>query len=103
MSEQEKTGGNHQSINCGETMDISTVAELHSQLTEALESGKPVILGAEKVDRADTAALQLLSVFFNDAGAKQQDIQWNNPSDNLRRSAALLGLSNILKLETIVH
>lgn len=94
--------GQHEII-CEEVMDISTVAGIKLQLVEALESGLPVMLDAKQVERADTAALQVLSAFFQEASAKKQDIQWRDPSDALSRSSALLGLSELLQLEDTLH
>ena len=84
-------------------MDISSVAGMKSQLLEALGSGLSVVLDAKQVERADTAALQALGAFFQDAAVKQQDIQWRDPSTVLSRSSALLGLSQLLLLEDTRH
>jgi anti-anti-sigma regulatory factor len=89
-------------ISCSESMDISVVAEIQLQLINALESGKTVILDAHQVERADTAALQVLSAFFQDAKTQAQKVAWKEPSDALCRSAALLDLSNVLNLEPIL-
>jgi len=77
-------------IACNDVMDISTAADLKSQLVGALESGLPVILDASQA-------------FFHDALAQGQDIQWREPSDALVHSSALLGLSKTLKLENVLH
>jgi ABC-type transporter Mla MlaB component len=90
-------------INCSESMDISVVETLQAQLIEALESGQTVVLDAHQVERADTAALQVLSAFFQDAKTQAQKIEWKEPSDALCRSAALLDLSNVLNLEPILN
>lgn len=89
-----------QVIELSEVMDISATAELRSQLLAALESKKSVILDASQVERADTAALQVLSAFVQDANSQQQTVQWKKPSEALSRSAALLGLSALLNLST---
>ncbi len=94
---------NLQEISCGEIMDITIVANFSTLFIQALKSGHAVVLDAQHVERADTAALQLLCAFFNDARTQQQDIQWKNPSDTLCHSAALLGLSKMLNLETYTH
>lgn len=90
-------------IICDEVMDISMVAGMKLQLVEALESGQPVILDGKQVERADTAALQVLSAFFHDATARKQSIQWRDPSETLNRSSMLLGLSGLLNLEDTTH
>ena len=87
-------------MDCGESMDISVTAELHTQLLKALESKQTVVLDAAQVERADTAALQMLSAFIQDANAQQQTVQWKSPSEALSVSAELLGLSSLLKLST---
>ncbi|MBL1274968.1 MAG: STAS domain-containing protein [Ectothiorhodospiraceae bacterium] len=97
-SEDSSQDTNSYEINCGEVMDINSIAEVHIQFVEALESGQPVVLNAKQVERADTSALQLLSTFFHDAIAQKQSVQWIEPSDSLCRSAALLGLSDLLNL-----
>ncbi len=61
-------------------------------------SERPVVLDAEHVERVDTAALQVLSAFFHDAGAHDQVVRWHLPSQNLQRAAALLGIQEILGL-----
>jgi anti-anti-sigma regulatory factor len=87
-----------QTMDCGEVMDISTTAELRAQLLTALESGQPVVLDAGRVERIDTAALQVLSAFFQDANSQQQTVQWKNPSQAISSSAELLGLSSLLEV-----
>ena len=99
----EKVGGESgtHTINCSESMDISVVEAMQTQLIEALASGQNVVLDAHQVERADTAALQVLSAFFQDAKTQAQKIDWKEPSDALCRSATLLDLSKFLDLETI--
>jgi ABC-type transporter Mla MlaB component len=65
-----------------------------------LESGQPVLLDASRVERVDTAALQVLSAFFQDAKSQQQSAEWQEPSEALLSSAQLLGLSSLLKMST---
>jgi anti-anti-sigma regulatory factor len=86
-----------------ESMDISKVSDIRSQLIGALESGPSVILDGKQVERADTAALQVLSAFFLASGAQEKSIQWRDPSESLFRSAELLGLSKLLNLENDPH
>jgi len=90
------TGTDSSCIQCGETMDIAAVTEFRTQLMEALETRQALTLDASKVERADTAALQLLSTFIQDADSQQQVVQWKDPTQALRQSAALLGLSELL-------
>ncbi len=94
MTETTKSAAQH--IDCGEVMDIAAMAEFRLQLVESLASKQAVVLDASQVERADTAALQVLTAFIQDAHAQQQVVQWKAPSEAMCRSAALLGLSGML-------
>ena len=86
-------------IVCDDSLDIAGAAALRQQLIQALERGKsPVVFDASNVERADTAALQLLAAFFKDAGAADIQAQWKDPSAALCEAAALLGLREVLSL-----
>ncbi|MBM3225941.1 MAG: STAS domain-containing protein, partial [Candidatus Tectomicrobia bacterium] len=51
-----------------------------------------------QVERADTAALQLLCALFQDAEADHWDVQWHQPSVALQNAAQLLNVSAHLAL-----
>lgn len=85
----------------GEVLDISTSGELKASLVNALGSDAQVVLEADSIEKADTAALQLLSAFVNDAKAKGLAVQWRQPSAVLLRSAELLGLTEFLGLSEL--
>jgi len=91
-------GPTPQRISCEESLDISTVKELHSLLVQVLAAKQPVVLEGAEVTRVDTAALQVLGAFFQDARAQGISVSWQTPSDALKRSAALLGLTGLLGL-----
>lgn len=88
-----------QIINCQDSLDISIVGSLGDELKVALDTGHPVQLQANEVCKADAAALQLLCAFFLDAQAHGINIEWINPSDELRRAASATGLSQHLSLQ----
>ncbi len=90
-------------IECAEVMDISGVAEFHARCLEALETQQNLLLKASEVDRIDTAALQVLGAFIQDANTRQQTVQWESPSEPLCHSAALLGLSEMLCLPVVTE
>ena len=89
-------------IECAEVLDIAGVAEFHARCLEALGTRKNLRLNASQLDRVDTAALQVLSAFIQDANTQEQTVEWENPSESLCQSAALLGLSKILCLPIAV-
>ncbi len=88
-----------QLINCQDSLDISVVGTLGDELKIALDSGQPVQLQANEVCKADAAALQLLCAFFLDAQVHGINIEWIDPSDELRHAASVTGLSEHLGLQ----
>lgn len=95
-SNSEAEAVNH--IVCDEMLDISMVAELRALLLEALAAKQPVMLDGSAVERADTAVLQVLTAFFQDARSQDIAVQWSSASEALTRSAELLGIADILDL-----
>lgn len=89
-----------QCIDCGEVMDIAGAVELRAHLLDTLEAQQMVTLDASQVERADTAALQVLAAFIKDAISQQQVVQWRNPTVALCDSAALIGMTELLQLQT---
>jgi len=85
-------------IACPEVMDIAVVSELHQRLRDQLGRAEPLCLVADKVERVDTACLQLLAALFLDAAARQVPVAWSAPSKQLREAAGLLGLQDVLGL-----
>ena len=77
-------------IACEEALDISMVRELYEQLQHALTARRTVVINAAHVERADTAALQMLCAFFHEAQASGVEVQWQEPSPALRHAARLL-------------
>ena len=80
-------------------LDIAGAAKLHAQLVHALVANRPVVLDTAKVERVDTAALQVLTAFFKDAGAQNLTIQWKDPTQAIKTAARLLGLEESLQLQ----
>lgn len=93
-----KADGNHV-INCADSLDISMVAKFSNELKHALETGATVQLQAANIERADTAALQLLCAFFIDAQEHDIEIEWLEPSDALCGAATQIGLADHLGLK----
>jgi ABC-type transporter Mla MlaB component len=85
-------------IACGDSLDISVVHELHPQLKRVLQFGDDVLLDVSTVERADTAALQLLYAFIQEATANGVTVHWHEPTTALYDAASLLGLEAELGL-----
>jgi len=98
MSDDKKEA---QIINCDGSLDISMVGTLGDELKLALDSGQAVQLQAAEVGKTDAAALQLLCAFFLDAQVHGINVEWLEPSDELRRAASVAGLAEHLGLQEI--
>jgi phospholipid transport system transporter-binding protein len=77
---------------------IVEVANIKHKLEAALDSGKSIQLDASRVERVDTAALQLLLAFWRVAPDEGVGITWLSPTPPLISAARELGLLTYLKL-----
>ena len=77
-------------------LTISQLNDLKEQLLPYL--GRRVQLSGAKVERIDTASLQLLLAFIN---SPEVTVGWVEPSSELCTAARLLGLSANLSLSMI--
>lgn len=77
---------------CGEALDVICIANLHQSLKAAIEKRKDFVLDASKVERVDTAALQLLCAFTEHAIGSGLGFRWCDPSPEVREAARTLGV-----------
>ena len=77
---------------------IAAQAALKAELLGVLEKGAIVVLDGSQVERADTAALQLLVLFRRELQARGGTLDWRGASEALNEAAGLLGLAQILEL-----
>ena len=88
----------HTVIHCDACLDISGVRELYGTLRNALAARQPVVIEAAEVERIDTAVLQTLCAFVQDAQASGLVVQWQQPSLAVQNAARLLNVSACLAL-----
>ncbi|MEW6354460.1 MAG: STAS domain-containing protein [Pseudomonadota bacterium] len=94
-----KSAARTTNVVCGAELDIANVGELYACLKAALAAARPVVIDAVKVERADTAALQVLSAFAATARERGIAFQWRkHPAPALCSAAEILGLSGIFGL-----
>ncbi len=98
MSHDQNTHKDTLVISCQESLDISIIQELYNQLYQALETQHGVVIDAAQVQRADTAALQVLHAFVREAKIRGIDVRWQHPSPALQKAAQLLDLGGHLGL-----
>ncbi len=83
---------NKTTFTCEKNINIANASTLRQKLLEALEVSSSIELKADKVQKADTAGLQVfvaLKKEISDSGVK---LQWMDPSDALISAAKQLGL-----------
>jgi len=80
-------------IDCGAQLAISSIAPLAAQLNQALTDGRATVLMCADVSQVDTAGLQTLLAFMQDAAGKKMHVQWDAPSEILQQSVLLLGMN----------
>ncbi len=87
---------NKTTLSLGSALDIVHVADLKPRLTSALEKKPHVVLIADKIERTDTAGVQLVYSFMQYAKEKDVAVTWQKPSENLLETATKLGMSEAL-------
>jgi len=87
---------NKTTLSLGSALDIVHVGDLKPRLTTALEKKPHVVLIADKVERTDTAGVQLIYSFMQYAKEKDVAVTWQKPSDNLLETVRKLGMSEAL-------
>jgi anti-anti-sigma regulatory factor len=97
------SNGKETIIACEASLDIANAASLKTTLLNALSARQSVVVDGAAVEKADTAALQLLSAFFKDASAQGVAVRWTSPSPALCTAAGLLGLKETLALAEAVN
>lgn len=86
------------SVSLGTALDIVHVAGLKKRLITAMDKELPVVLVAEKVEKADTAGLQLIFAFIQKVNQNGHQVSWQKPSDSLLQTSEILGLKQALNL-----
>ena len=87
-------------IPCDSSLDIAVAHELFQTLQQAVDTSNSLVIDAANVEHIDTAALQLLCAFIQDAQVRGIDVQWHEPSPAVNEAAHLLDLEGILALST---
>lgn len=83
-------------IECGDAIGISAVGDLQTQILMELSEGYEIQFDVSQIERIDAAALQLIYAY-----SKEQALEWNNkPSEAFIRSAKLLGLAELINLDS---
>lgn len=79
--------------------DIFSIFDQKKILLEAVASGKPIEVKTDKIERIDTASLQLMLSFKQTAELKQLPIKFDKPSSSFINMANLMGMSVLLNIQ----
>ena len=90
---------NRTSFSCGENLDIAHATSMHQRLQKSLQKSVIIEIKADKVNKADTAGLQLLAALAKEVANRDGSLIWKKPSETLLMTAQQLGLSQALMLE----
>jgi ABC-type transporter Mla MlaB component len=69
---------------------------IKERLTNSLKKKTQIVLIGDKVERADTAGLQLLYAFKLEVASQNKKLSWQRPSDVLLTACANLGMTSAL-------
>ena len=83
-------------VSLGATLDIMHAASLKERLAASLEKKPHIVLISDKVERADTAGLQLLYAFSQEVKSQKKELSWKKPTDELLHACEVLGLTEAL-------
>jgi anti-anti-sigma regulatory factor len=83
-------------VSLGSALDIMHASGLKERLEGALKKKALIVLIGDKVERADTAGLQLLYAFKQEVEKQSKQLNWQKPSDVLLTACANLGMTESL-------
>ena len=79
-------------------LGIRDAQRLHELLSPALLASQAITIDGARVERIDTAALQVLANFCRTAHEQGLTLTWQEPSPGLQQTAQLLGLESIFEI-----
>ena len=92
---------NHITFSLPKSINISSEAKLHQELEGVLnhDDHDGITLSAADVHKTDTAGMQLLLLFINEAKNSKLNVKWHQPSSSLCNAARLLGIRDTLGIQ----
>jgi ABC-type transporter Mla MlaB component len=82
----------------GDQLLVRDIANAKTRLREALDHGLPIRLHAGRLERVDTAALQLLLAFLREAETRGCAVEWGGDNAILASAIECLGLRDALRV-----
>ncbi len=85
-------------IDCGKSLGMDDIDDMYADLLSLLAEDKQVSFDCSKIERIDTAALQMLCAFARESDIHGFTIVWDKTSDIFVHNARLIGLAGIMGL-----
>ena len=81
---------------------VQALQEILEQIADDKNKDR-VIIHAAEVERVDTAGIQLLYAFVQEARRRGITLEWDHPSEKIAAAAELLGMLSKLELKSGAH
>lgn len=79
-------------------LGVADARLLYDKLGATLTGAASIVMDGGRVERIDTAAMQVLANFCRAARERGQALVWQNPSTSLQQAAHALGLEAMLEM-----
>ena len=100
MAKKSDTAAHSVEYSLSESVDITYINKFYEDLKALLGNSKSIVVDTGKLKRVDTSGLQLLCCWFLDARKKGIKVTWKNTQGTFANSAKLLGLAEIMEINT---
>lgn len=102
-NEQNCNEPNQGNLLLNNVMKLESVRDLFAKLKNRFAQSNVVEIDAHQVEVADTAGLQLLSVFAREAAKQGINVSIKQPSESFMNSAKILGLDELIELTDLTE
>ena len=99
-SSDSDTGSARAAVALPADLGIEQCDALRDLLLQHVAADSDVTLDGSAVTRLHTSGLQLLAMFWRDRVAARRATRWHEPSAALRGAAQIVGLTDLLHLES---
>lgn len=85
-------------VSLGKALDIEHAAIMKERLVAALKKKSRIVLVSDKVEKVDTAGLQLIYAFKLEVETLNKQLSWQKPSKVLKNACHALGMNEALNI-----
>jgi ABC-type transporter Mla MlaB component len=85
-------------IECGEVLAIANVADMYTKVLSHMADGYLVQFDVSRIERIDTAAIQMIYAFSKEAAKQGHALNWQDASETFIRNVKSIGLAAKMNL-----